>query len=66
MSKANPEITPGDIEDATAPKKPFVDQETVRAYSEYLADWRWRMSTFAALQREYMGPSAYVRYDNIF
>jgi len=32
-----------------------VDQETLKRYNEYLRDWRWRMSTFRAIESEQMG-----------
>jgi hypothetical protein len=42
-----------------------IDAETVRAYNEYLRDWRWNMSTWRNLQREYMRPN-HIASDNLF
>jgi hypothetical protein len=38
-------------------EKSRIDPETARLYNDYLRDWRWNMSTWRALQREYMGRS---------
>jgi hypothetical protein len=33
----------------------FTDPKSLKAYNEYVRDWRWRMSTFRAIEREQMG-----------
>lgn len=33
----------------------YTDPVTLKAYNEYVRDWRWRMATFRAIESEQMG-----------
>ena len=34
---------------------PYVDPDTSKKLTEYLRDWRWRMSTFRVIEQEQIG-----------